>query len=118
MVMFIELDEVRLLATITDKFLCDREHSYENCMEELILDYPDPKEALIEFFSQLLLVPADLFEKSFEIFMDIPIDQMPKYLIAKPLGQLKRATSLCPPPSEGPYLWQLLLAKWRIQIQK
>jgi hypothetical protein len=117
MVTFIELDDVRKLASITDEYLCDREHSYEKHLEEIILEYPDPQEALIEFFVDLLLVPADVVEESIRLFMDIPLDQMPKYLMAKPLGHLRGATSPCPSSKEGPYLWQMLLAQWRIRLQ-
>jgi hypothetical protein len=115
--LFIELDEVRLLATITDKYLKDTERSYENHLEEILVDHPVPEEALTAFFVDLLLAPPDIVEESVERFLDLPITEMPGYTIPRPISQ-KRPTSLCPPPEEGTYLWQMLLAKWRLQLQK
>jgi hypothetical protein len=114
-----ELDEIKVLASIVDDFFCDRNSSYANLMEEIILECVDPKECLIEFFTgYIVMAPAEQIEESIELFFEIPFEQMPLYFFPKPYSKRKPSKTACPSLEEGPYPWQVILARWRTKLQR
>ena len=116
--LFFELNEIKLLASIVDEYFCDQESSYQNLLEDIILEHVNPKESLIEFFGYLVSAPADQNEESLELFFEIPFNQMPVYIFPKARSKRKESSTLCPTPEEGPYPWQVILARWRVKLQR
>jgi hypothetical protein len=112
------LDEIKILASIVDRYFCDRTDSYKSLMEDLVLEYVDPLESLIEFFGYIITSPREQIEESLEQFFQIPLEQIPLYVFPKPYSQRKESSTLCPSLEEGPYPWQAILAQWRIKIQR
>lgn len=113
-----ELDEIRMLASVVDEYFCDRESSYQNLLEEIILECVNPKDSLVEFFGYLVAAPADQNEESMELFFEIPFEQMSLYIFPKPKGKRLESSTPCPSPEEGPYPWQVILARWRLKLQR
>ena len=114
--MFLTTDEVRLIAPIVDDYF--QSVGYTKLLEGIFLECPDPKEALVEFYVYIVMGTSEDIERALDAFFEIPLERMPLYFIPRPLSQLKKATSACPPLSEGPYPWQSFLALWRVKIQK
>lgn len=114
-----DLDEVRMLASVVDDYFCDRYSSYAKLMEDTIIETVDPKECLIEFFTgYIVMAPVEQIEESIELFFEIPLNQMPLYFFPKPRGKRKPSETPCPSLEEGPYPWQVILAKWRTKLQR
>jgi hypothetical protein len=112
----VTIDELLLLADITAESLCNKD--YRDLLDKVLDEYPDPDEALIDYFSYIITVPKNQIAIALDHFMILPFEDMPEYIIQKPFEYLIKASCFCPPASEGPYPWQSILAKWRIKIQK
>ena len=112
----ITADELRLLSIVTAEVLCNKD--YINLLDKILIEYVDLDDAFIDYVSYIVTVPQDKLAIALDHFMILPLESMPEYLKHKPFDQLKPASSFCPPASEGPYPWQAILAKWRMNIQK
>ncbi len=113
----VTMDELKQLAMVASDYLCDG-GSYIELMDGITSEFTDPEEALVEFFSYFIPAPQDEIEQAIKLFLEIPFEQMPLYVIPKAPELLKKASCLCPPASEGPYPWQVILARWRAKIRK
>jgi hypothetical protein len=111
--------DLKILATIVNDFLCDKSGSYTTLMDNVLKDVDyNTRDALLEFFSYILLSPSNTIEEIINLFFNISLKEMPLYVIPKMHKDLKPSESLCPPLEEGPYPWQSILSRWRLNIQK
>lgn len=115
--LLVNMDEVMQLPPLVDKFFYSQsEPMFVPLMDEVVAECLCPTDALIEFFSHIEVAPADMVEEMLDLFFDIPYEQMPLYATPRPMEELTRAKSLCPPLEEGPYPWQTILAQWRLSV--
>ena len=116
---FFDIDEIRTLASVVDDYFCDRNSSYMKLLEKIIPDCPEPLDCLITFFTgYIVMAPVDKIEESIELFFEIPFEQMPLYIFPKPRSKRKPSETACPTLEEGPYPWQVILARWRTKLQR
>jgi len=118
MILFITIDDLKRLSEIVSDVFRDVEGTYIDLMADTFTDIVDPERSLLEFFSYLIIAPEEEVEKALTKFFEIPLEEMSSFIRPIPYSQLKQAKSLCPPASEGPYPWQVILARWRVMIQK
>lgn len=95
--MFYDFDDLRALAHIIDEYLGFK--SNEELIEKIIYEYTDSSDALIDLLVYLVLIPHHKLEELVNIFIDKPIEEMPRY-------------------TSGPSAWQVVLARWRLQLQR
>ena len=50
-------------------------------------------------------------------FFSLPLNDMLLYVVERPHAYQTDGVP-CPPPEEGPQTWQVILARWRLKMQK
>lgn len=117
MLMFYDFDDLRTLSQIVDDILGYKNQEYEDLLETIIFDYPDSQDAMVELFGYIYFALPEEIEQSINIFLNKPFEEMQPYTV-NPKTSPKRASCPCPSPEEGPYVWQVALARWRTQLQR
>jgi hypothetical protein len=117
MAFIVNMDEVKLLAPIVDRyFRCIDDPQYVILMDGIADELMVPEDTLLEFMSYLILAPPEVIQTMLDLFFEEPYERMLLYTVPKPVESLPRAPCLCPSPRDGPYPWQTILAQWRTQV--
>jgi len=136
----ISVDELRLLLPIVLEVMrTDKDDTFKEILEYNILkihdDYQplvlpddvDPKlntsprliltveDALIDFMTYIVMDTKNEIYKMIDEFFAIPLNDMLLYIVERPhIGSILR----CPPAIKGPQTWQVILARWRLRIER